>query len=377
MPRLLEPKNRPLPSDIRELTSVRFFAAIWVVILHFGFELPVPLAEVSPVFERGDLGVDLFFILSGFILTHVYLDGFADGRFSYPRYILYRLGRVYPLHLVTLAAAIAVIVLAQAMGVAAEGPVPWGDLPAHLLMIHAWGTTGQTAFNDPSWSISAEWFAYLATPVFFFIAVRLGRWPIAFVAAGVALVLAADQFARYVIGRPLTLLILDYAVLRIAVEFLLGCALYKLSAAVTCTRWVATAMAVACAVAALALLHFGVDAIVVVLLHGGLVFALSQMSKHSAGNPMRWNALVYLGEISYAIYMCHALVDRVYFFEAKNLLGYPSGLPLPYWLPAFIVLFAAAAIAHHWIELPGRVLVRRCTDRWFPKRDPISTQIVH
>lgn len=51
---------------------------------------------------KGYLGVETFFILSGFILSHVYLEAAGQKRFRYGGFLWARIARVYPLHLVTL-----------------------------------------------------------------------------------------------------------------------------------------------------------------------------------------------------------------------------------------------------------------------------------
>src|SRR4051812_7366757 len=90
---------------IEALTGVRFVAAIWIALFHFrifdnsrGWAFPL----LDPVIENGRSAVDLFFVLSGFILAHVYhhrLHG--PDRVTYRQFIGYRLARIYPLHLVT------------------------------------------------------------------------------------------------------------------------------------------------------------------------------------------------------------------------------------------------------------------------------------
>ena len=89
-----------MPQNLKQITSVRFFAAMWVVAYHFWPSLnPILPALVS----RGYLGVELFFVLSGFILSHVYLESFGERRFRYPDFLWARLSRIYPVHLATLA----------------------------------------------------------------------------------------------------------------------------------------------------------------------------------------------------------------------------------------------------------------------------------
>src|SRR5471032_1559875 len=90
----------PAVRDLRPLTALRFFAAMWVVLYHYwpnlnGEHMPALVAH-------GYLGVELFFVLSGFILCHVYLDQFASGRFRYGGFLWARLARVYPLHIAAL-----------------------------------------------------------------------------------------------------------------------------------------------------------------------------------------------------------------------------------------------------------------------------------
>ena len=82
--------------DIRPLTSLRFFAAMWVVAFHYWPNLS---SVMPPLVAKGYLGVELFFVLSGFILCHVYLDSVADGGFRYGSFLWARLARIYPLHL--------------------------------------------------------------------------------------------------------------------------------------------------------------------------------------------------------------------------------------------------------------------------------------
>ncbi|MBJ7448713.1 MAG: acyltransferase, partial [Brevundimonas sp.] len=93
------------PADLRALTTLRFFAALWVVLFAAWPHLDV--AFTPNVVAKGYLGVETFFILSGFILSHVYLEGAGTKRFSYGGFLWARLARVYPLHLATLFGMIA------------------------------------------------------------------------------------------------------------------------------------------------------------------------------------------------------------------------------------------------------------------------------
>src|SRR5271156_6454871 len=83
-------------SFLPPLTGVRGLAALWVLFFHL--DAFVPIGEV-PVISMGYVGVDVFFVLSGFILGHVHLDDFVDLSIGgIKRFLALRLSRVYPVH---------------------------------------------------------------------------------------------------------------------------------------------------------------------------------------------------------------------------------------------------------------------------------------
>jgi peptidoglycan/LPS O-acetylase OafA/YrhL len=158
---------------IGQLTGVRFVAAAWVMLYHF----QVPLATLGllvPVVHEllrvGRLGVDLFFALSGFILTHTYLTKLGP-QLTWPRsrhFLWLRLARIYPVHFVMLNVA-GLAVLAQAtFGSSDAGSRDWLnpiDYLKQVLLIHEWGPSPQRGWNFPAWSLSMEWLAYLLFPL--------------------------------------------------------------------------------------------------------------------------------------------------------------------------------------------------------------------
>src|SRR5664279_382923 len=60
------------------LTGIRALAALLVLVMHTEQNIPTGLYSILPFFARGYLGVDFFFVLSGFIITYVYLSGLAN-----------------------------------------------------------------------------------------------------------------------------------------------------------------------------------------------------------------------------------------------------------------------------------------------------------
>ena len=158
---------------IRQLTGIRFVAAAWVLLYHFQGPLAVvgvlSIPGVGDVLRVGRLGVDLFFALSGFILTHTYLTRLGPSlraRGTVDFWWL-RLARVYPVHLVMIViAGIAVVAQAKVSNEALDrdwlNPV---DLGKNVLLIQEWGPNPQRGWNFVAWSLSMEWLAYLLFPL--------------------------------------------------------------------------------------------------------------------------------------------------------------------------------------------------------------------
>src|SRR5690349_25057093 len=80
------------------LTGLRGIGAVWVLLFHWSW---MRYGQV-PVLDRGYMGVDLFFLLSGFVLTHVYLKTLPLNVRAYRKFLIVRLARIYPLHLFVL-----------------------------------------------------------------------------------------------------------------------------------------------------------------------------------------------------------------------------------------------------------------------------------
>ena len=158
---------------IRQLTGIRFVAAAWVLLYHLQIPLNtlhvLAIPGLADVLRVGRLGVDLFFALSGFILTHTYLRRLGPSlkaRGALDFWWL-RLARIYPVHLVMIVVAgVAVVGQAKVTGDALDrdwlNPI---DLLKNLLLVQEWGPEPQRGWNFVAWSLSMEWLAYLLFPL--------------------------------------------------------------------------------------------------------------------------------------------------------------------------------------------------------------------
>jgi len=340
-------------AHIKPLTSLRFFAAYWVVLFHYWPKLA--LAFTPALVAKGYMGVELFFVLSGFILCHVYLPAVETGRFAYRDFLWARLARVYPMHLATLIGVGLMAGLALAVGLSVDPNVlSLRALPANLALVQAWGFTPVAGWNHPSWSISAEWFAYLSFPAFAAAALAVRRRPLLAVAGALAFMAGLYAAFESLAGFPLTRATIAWGALRIVPCFALGCALFLAHRAYATHRRTALAGALFFGAAVIAFAQFEAPDALVVAAGGGLIIALAQGSK--AGSRLGSHpVLVYLGEISYSIYMVCIPWQLLFANLAAKILNL-SGKQLPWY--AWLILLAGpvplAAAAHHLIEKPAR-----------------------
>ena len=219
---------------IRQLTGIRFVAAFWVLAYHLQGPfnvlglLSIPI--VADVMRVGRLGVDLFFALSGFILTHTYLTRMGSGLHVKQtlKFWWLRLARIYPVHLVMLiVAGLAVFAQARVEGAAIDrdwwNPI---DFVKNLLLIQEWGPNPERGWNFVAWSLSMEWLAYLAFPFLVLVLWRLHTRVPTFV-LGVAWIAVLAPLVGYGLGTSDPYYTDDWgSTYRIASEFTAGAITY-------------------------------------------------------------------------------------------------------------------------------------------------------
>ena len=133
-----------------------------------------PHRELVPVVRDGYLGVDLFFVLSGFVLSFAYSERFkANFHSAVIEFFFARVWRIYPLHWVCLAIFV-VLVKSVPEDLWGPGPFTLNALIASAGLVQNWSSPTALGWNFPAWSLSAEWSAYLIFP-FLTIAVGLVR----------------------------------------------------------------------------------------------------------------------------------------------------------------------------------------------------------
>lgn len=146
---------------IHSLTSLRMFAALGVFMSHLGIyslsSIP-QLNEISRYFSKGYIGVTFFYILSGFIINYSFSKHLAEGRFSNKDFIVYRLARLFPVHVVSLICVLYLFGYVQNFDATNKEALAYNVL---LLQSFIPDSAYYFSFNPVSWSISCEMFFYL------------------------------------------------------------------------------------------------------------------------------------------------------------------------------------------------------------------------
>ncbi len=212
------------PRALPALTGLRGLAALWVVAFHAtGF-----LAEAPRGLDRRYLGVDLFFILSGYVLTHVYGDRLASGRMDEAmRFLGRRIARLWPVWLAALGLFAAKAEIGRWTGLGGDASRV-GDDPStwivFALLVQSWGWVDPERLNPPGWSLSYEWAASLLFPALAVAVARLRSRAAAAVLAGGCLALVAAWCALR--GLPTLHAHAAFGV-RAGAEFLAGVLIFR------------------------------------------------------------------------------------------------------------------------------------------------------
>lgn len=361
----------PFPNNLPPLTSVRFALALGVVLFHYHLQWPWDSMATTGLLNRARLGVDAFFILSGFVLTHAYRVALDERRLDYRRFIAARFARVYPAHVAVLAFVFLMVGAATLVG--AEYDHQSYNLPGLLtsvLLVHAWlPETVVAEWNGPSWSLSAEWFAYLAFPAFAWLGLVLARRPWALLGLSGLVFLVLDQIYQAVFGEVVVNAELNMGILRIIPEFLYGIGLYRLGQRLRPTRQTSISASWLATITLLALMHFKADDRIVVAAAGLLILSLGLLSKARADGALSHPWMLAGGEASYALYLVHMPILIGWKGVNSALTQRPSAYVLAWWEIACLLMFTLlmAFALHYLVEGPARTWIRKRADRLWPQ----------
>ena len=372
------------PRMLDALTGLRFVAAFCVFLHHAKARLSIEWWNLGPL---GGFSVGFFFVLSGFILMHVY--GKTLKTADIPRFFAARFARIWPVHAVCLL----LFLLLFRWNSPPTSPDELVRMISQVCLTQTWGTKTEEilGFNGVAWSISVEAFFYALFP--FLCLMRDRSFSHAYAAIAVSTVLsvvvAEWSVGLHPEGRATALSVLQFTPPMRLLEFATGIATARVAA-----RWTSFSAAQPARDSLVEVAALGLVAM------GFLVFGPAQWIRHAiaphslplaqqylpkgAGfapafallilwmarsrGAVAWllsrRPMIYLGEISFSFYMVHAMVLML---VARSGVGTAAQWPLGFTL-ALAGSLAAASVLHTLVEVPMREIILAVWDGKFANR---------
>ena len=366
-----------MQEKINNLTGLRAYAATWVALYHFNGTLGTSIPTfIGPVIGNGAWGVDIFFVLSGFILSHIYSRNFRENNIKFSDFkifIVKRFARIYPMHFFTFLLTCAFLIIALKTNFQFSKDHDFGLYTAllNIFMVQAWGLEKTPSWNQVSWSISAEWFAYLF--LFFSIIklstkINLSKFIFCLVVVWLLLIVYSNFYLKKDISSVVT-----FGIARIIPEFLGGYVVYELSnkspnlvklngiiKSINCDLVAFIALIAICGLANLPY-AFNIFLLPFIMLLIGALNIGGPYSNIIFGNK----TVLYFGEISYSVYLIHPFVNIVgKRFSEKIIYCRSLNWLFLVVLFEFIFLIVLASISFHLIEKPFR---EKIVSLFYPK----------
>lgn len=385
-PRITPSGDHAPVREFRGLTGLRIVAALWVVAFHFHFTPLSGVARVDrllgPLLTQGALGVDLFFVLSGFVIAHTYLDRLGPRlrvRVAI-RFLWARVCRMWPAYLLVLHVfglwLLARLVFGHDQVIAFQAVQPVmgvGQWLQQLLLVQLWDNAylDGASWIGPTWSLSAEWLAYLLFPLLAVGFWRLRRLP-APLLAGTSVLLMTPLAGPYLLTGspyyPFSWLV------RVGCGFSAGvlvCLALRRARSTDALRRHASTVAVIVPLLVAGGLVVGEWAGPgrggAVILLFPLVVGATALADRGPALLLSRRAPVFGGRMSYCLYLVHIPLFEMYWL----LLQHHVLSPLAAQVAGLLVLLGAlgiAALLHRVVEEPAR----RALGRRGPGRPPVD-----
>jgi peptidoglycan/LPS O-acetylase OafA/YrhL len=334
---------------VNYLTSIRGIAAILVMFYHIKhFLLPYLPEIIMTVIQMGYLAVDFFFVLSGFILTWKYQSVFKKPTLAiFYDFFVKRVARIYPLHVITLLffATIPLALVVTGREVQFSDRFSLDSLPFHFFLIQNWGWSNIPSWNVPSWSISTELFAYLSLPLGLYVINRLNRVTLIILLLSIYLfsiiylnMQGVESLAAVMLGFP--------SIVRCIYGFYFG--VFTALVAPHVKNHSSGVFFILALSVLIAVTTYKIEQYYYVPALFSLILLALLGSPKIVHKGLECRPILYLGEISFSIYLLHYVVrdQLTMYFLPDN-----SSAPI-YWIVIYIVVtIGLSAISYKYIEI--------------------------
>lgn len=353
------------------LESLRGIAAVIVSLLHF--QVAQSILTNNPLVRHGDLMVDLFFVLSGFVIAYNYADKInsLEELISFQKS---RFWRLYPLHILTLFIVVGIETARLILGEISPGAISiptfarssWDAFISNLFLVQS--MTGHVnSFNGVSWSISTEFYTYIIAGLFFLFGKK--SLLVTFLLISVSgLLLYLNSPAHPLDGPHATFMS------RCIYSFFIGVAFYRISDIFSSVETSILPLAsVVLMIASVVILGKTPYELVIPLFFGcGILLLVKSNTNTWIHSVLSKRFTVWLGQISYSIYMWHSILWTLIFVSMRFLFGRASEVVegIRYYnfnsIESFLLtviclglLLAVSQLSYTYIEVPLNLAKRR------------------
>jgi len=341
---------------IEQLTFTRFLAAISIVFFHFGRDVfPFQYEFSSFLLLQTNIGVSYFYVLSGFVLVIAYGN---KAKINAPEFYKNRFARTYPAHFIALVLLLIFILTASA-------PFDRTGLALNLILIQSWIPAKALSFNTPAWSLSVEFFFYLLFPYLFnklYNRIHLKATTVLVLSLFIftQLLFNIGNFSSFNAGYGTTSynFLYYFPVMHLS-SFMMG----NLGALFFLKFWknkrlnadIIIILLIIISISALYLKDY-------VCFHNGLmavlfvpIILLFAINNGFISRICQWKPLVFLGEISYGIYILQIPVFEISKYVLNNS-GITNSLAVFY--ISLITLLIVSGISYTFFENPLRNIIK-------------------
>ncbi len=358
------------------LTGVRGIAALAVFLCH---AQPIVLRVLGlgpnqglAIIDSGFRGVDLFFILSGFILFHVHAHDFAvlDAD-RVKRFYMLRFFRVYPLNTLVLLLLVPLPLLAPSFvdwhrsahlsqGAYHARDFSWAAFVQSLLLAQTWTGLKLGTWNEPAWTLSAEVFGYACFPALALLVNRLrsSAGSLLFVLGSLSSFVLLMMLGGHGTNNPSG----TFGLIRMALCFSAGVGLSSLFHMHPRVAVFAPGLAIVSAIEVLTC--FGEPKLGVLSVFGfaGLIFALAY---HQGAVACFTTApvVMWLGRVSFSFYLIHLVPLEAFDYLSQRSLSADRPATMTTFLAALALPFLLATLLHRFAEVPFQKLGRTLSAR--------------
>lgn len=342
---------------IEQITFTRFIAAISIVIFHCGKNsFLFNNKYVSFIFEQANVGVSYFFILSGFVMIIAY----GNKKVDFIEYIKNRLARIYPIYF------IAIFVI---LGITLFQNINKVNLLLNIFMIQSWLPEKALTLNFPGWSLSVEMFFYIIFP--FLINNIYSKSKFKTISISIILFWIISQITFHLVVYQIlrtpyfSISDLNYHPILHLNEFLIGnlAGLYFIEK-LKDKRKNYFPFILATLLILILLLKFPIG----LNFHNGLLaiifvplILLISLSNDKVTNLFSNKIFVFLGEISFGIYILHIPVWMVFSdYRMEKYLGLNKYFDFTAsFLIRFVILLVISSVSYLFVEKPLRSIIKK------------------